>query len=55
LLLCKTSRDRLDALVAAVQARHPYSVPQILALPVVAGLPAYLQWMGAALGEAPLP
>lgn len=55
LLLCKTSRDRLDALVAAVRTRHPYSVPQILAVPVVAGLPAYLQWMGAALGEAPLP
>jgi periplasmic divalent cation tolerance protein len=51
LLLCKTSRARFDALAAALQARHPYSVPQIVAVPVHAGLPAYLAWLAAALGE----
>jgi periplasmic divalent cation tolerance protein len=32
-------------LVPAVQSIHPYQVPEILALPVSAGLQAYLDWM----------
>jgi len=51
LLLCKTSRARFDELSAALCARHPYAVPQIVAVPVSAGLPAYLAWMAVALGE----
>jgi len=29
------------------RALHGYEVPEILALPVVAGLPAYLEWLQA--------
>lgn len=46
LLLAKTHRQRLEALQAEIRAVHPYQVPEIIALPVVAGLEAYLNWVG---------
>ncbi|MDR3415070.1 MAG: divalent-cation tolerance protein CutA [Nevskia sp.] len=45
LLLIKTSRARYPALEAAVRELHPYELPEILAVHVAAGLPAYLQWI----------
>jgi len=44
-VLLKTDAARWDALAAAVQQRHPYQVPELLALPVAHGLPAYLSWL----------
>lgn len=44
-VLMKTAASRWDALVAAVRARHPYEVPELLALPVERGLEAYLSWI----------
>lgn len=32
-------------LVPAIQAIHPYEVPEIIALPLVHGSPAYLAWI----------
>ncbi len=46
-VLLKTTRERLDALRAAFGELHPYQVPELLALPVEAGLPAYLGWLDA--------
>ncbi len=46
-LLAKTTRDRLDDVTATVARLHPYSVPEVLALATVGGLPAYLQWVVA--------
>lgn len=45
LLLIKTRSDRLPALEARVRALHPYSVPELIALPVVAGHEPYLTWV----------
>ena len=45
LVLLKTQRARWADLEAAVKRRHPYSVPELLALPVEAGLDAYLNWV----------
>lgn len=44
-LILKTTDDRLDALIAEVKALHSYSVPCIVALPVGAGNPAFLEWI----------
>jgi len=45
LLLVKTSAGLFeDHLVPAVQEIHPYKVPEIIALPVLYGLPGYLEW-----------
>src|SRR5260370_37417301 len=47
-VLLKTEQSRWDALCAAVRARHPYAVPELLALPVTGGLGAYLDWLARA-------
>jgi len=45
LLLIKTSARRLAALQAEVQRLHSYDVPEFIALPIIAGSPAYLAWL----------
>jgi periplasmic divalent cation tolerance protein len=40
-----TRRALVDAIVARAGALHPYDVPCVIALPLVAGNPAYLQWL----------
>ena len=50
-VLLKTVQGRWDALVEAVERLHPYDVPELLALPVGAGLPAYLAWLTAETTE----
>jgi periplasmic divalent cation tolerance protein len=52
-LLIKTSRERYAALEAAIRAHHPYELPEIVAVPVVRGLPAYLDWIAAETALAP--
>ncbi len=44
LLIVKTSMERLGELVEAVKRVHPYSVPEVLALPVAACLGSYCRW-----------
>ena len=44
-LLIKTTAATYPALEAAIRERHPYEVPEIIALPISAGLPAYLNWV----------
>jgi periplasmic divalent cation tolerance protein len=46
-LLIKTSAARYPALEAALKALHPYEIPEIIALPITAGLPAYLAWVAS--------
>jgi periplasmic divalent cation tolerance protein len=40
-----TRAELVDQIVARANAEHPYDVPCVLALPVVAGNPAYLTWV----------
>ena len=49
LVLMKSRSDLFDKLTAAVKALHSYEVPEILALPVVAGSKSYLDWLGSCL------
>lgn len=46
-VLIKARADRYAEVEAAIRARHPYEVPEIVAVPVAAGLPAYLDWVVA--------
>ena len=46
-LLIKTTAGRYAELEAAIRALHPYDVPEIIALPIAQGLPAYLDWLAA--------
>ena len=45
-LLIKTTAARYPALEAAIRSLHPYELPEIVAVPVVQGLPGYLDWVG---------
>ncbi|MGO9255674.1 MAG: divalent-cation tolerance protein CutA [Bryobacteraceae bacterium] len=49
LLAIKSSRRLFDALRAHIAKVHSYEVPEILALPVVAGSDDYLIWLDANL------
>ena len=44
-LLIKTVEDRYAELEASIRANHPYELPEIIAVPLIHGLPAYLQWV----------
>ena len=44
-LLIKTTQARYEDVERAICRAHPYDVPEIVALPIAAGLPAYLEWM----------
>ncbi|MFN3307623.1 MAG: divalent-cation tolerance protein CutA [Anaerolineales bacterium] len=45
LMLVKTRKEGFDErFIPFVKAHHPYQVPEILALPILAGNPDYLQW-----------
>lgn len=46
-LFIKTTRAAYPRLEAALRKLHPYEVPEIIALPVSAGLPEYLNWVAA--------
>ena len=52
-LLIKTTEDAYPALETLLLALHPYDVPEIIALPVVAGLPAYLAWLESEVLKTP--
>jgi periplasmic divalent cation tolerance protein len=45
LLVIKTDAARYAALELRVLELHPYAVPEVLALPVDAGAPAYVEWL----------
>ena len=44
-VLIKTTRERYAALEAAIREVHPYELPEIVAVPIERGLPAYLDWV----------
>jgi len=45
-MLIKTTGERYAALEKAIRAAHPYELPEIVAVPIERGLPAYLDWVG---------
>lgn len=46
-LLIKTTQHHYASVEAAICAAHPYELPEVIAWPVTAGLPAYLHWIVA--------
>ncbi len=46
-VLIKTSAERYAALEQAIRAAHPYELPEIIAVPIERGLPAYLDWVAS--------
>ncbi len=46
-LAIKTTARLYPRLEAAIRARHPYELPEIVAVPITDGLPEYLDWIAA--------
>ena len=45
LLVIKTTANKVEELTAALPEIYPYDVPELLAIPVEGGSPAYLAWL----------
>ena len=45
LLIMKTRKELLNKLEQAIIKIHPYEVPEIIAIPVVAGGRSYMDWL----------
>ena len=44
-VLIKARAGRYNELEAAIRELHPYELPEVVAVPVVRGLPDYLDWV----------
>ncbi len=49
LLIAKSMQQHLDLLITRVRSLHSYSVPEILALPIIGGSGEYLAWLNDAV------
>lgn len=45
MLIMKTTREHVQALIGVIRVVHPYEIPEIIALPVQAGFAGYLAWV----------
>lgn len=46
LLIIKSRKDKLSKIIVLVRSLHSYSVPEIIALPIIGGYEPYLRWIG---------
>ncbi len=53
LLLIKTTAARYDELECLIRANHPYELPEVIAVPIVAGSSDYLGWIHTTVCESP--
>lgn len=53
LLVLKTRQDLVERLVARVRALHSYTVPEVIALPILGGNPDYLRWIDDSVESRP--
>lgn len=44
-LILKSTQEKVAALTAAIQAQHSYTLPCVVALPIVDGNLGYLDWV----------
>lgn len=51
-LIVKTRAELVAQVTAKVKALHSYTVPCVVALPILDGNPAYLDWLGAETAPA---
>lgn len=46
-MLLKTTHERWRELAEVFPSLHPYDVPELIAVPIAAGLAPYLEWLSA--------
>ncbi|MDD1706736.1 MAG: divalent-cation tolerance protein CutA [Methanoregulaceae archaeon] len=45
LMIIKTIRERVDAVISRIVALHSYELPEMIVLPITGGYPPYLHWL----------
>lgn len=50
LLIIKTEKSKVDRIIERIREVHSYELPEIIALPIVAGYDKYLAWIDASIG-----
>lgn len=55
LLLIKTRIELFAAVQDYLVQNHPYQLPEVIAVPIEAGLPAYLDWINACVSRGARP
>jgi periplasmic divalent cation tolerance protein len=50
LMIVKTQKHLFNALENRVKELHSYTVPEVIALPIIAGSEDYLRWLGEVTG-----
>jgi periplasmic divalent cation tolerance protein len=50
LLIAKSERSMMRKITGCVKSLHSYEVPEILALPIIAGYNPYLDWISDSIG-----
>ena len=51
MLLIKSKTAMFGEIATTIKAHHPYEVPEIIQIPISAGLPEYLQWIDDCTSE----
>ncbi len=49
LLLIKSKKEKLPKIIKLVKSLHSYEVPEIIAIPIIAGDKPYLRWIDGTL------
>jgi periplasmic divalent cation tolerance protein len=52
MLVIKSSRDLFEKLRTELEKAHTYEVPEVVAVPIVAGAPNYLAWLDKAVNSS---
>lgn len=52
LLLIKTTRNRYPDVERAIREQSSYDLPEVVAVPLAAGLPGYLAWLADSVDES---
>ena len=45
MLIIKTTSENYNAIETYIKKVHPYELPEVIAVPIEAGLTAYLEWV----------
>ena len=49
LCFIKSSESHYEDVERAIKGIHPYEIPEVIAMPIIAGLPDYLMWLNGEL------
>jgi periplasmic divalent cation tolerance protein len=52
LLIAKSKKSKFPAIVRTIKSVHSYEVPEIIAMPIIAGERKYLEWIDGSISKS---